>query len=63
METPLPNPLPRLFDEIDLNVIYASIEASIKSVRWNIDDPLDFERLVELRALQARIKGQLLGGK
>jgi len=50
------------FDEIDLIILAEALGERIKSVRWNTERP-DFEVLVNLRALQARIADQLNGGK
>ena len=50
------------FDEIDLNLIYDTICHKIRSAKWNLDDESEFEALVALKALQARILKELNGG-
>jgi hypothetical protein len=50
-------------DEIDLNLILDALGHKIRTTKWNVDDPSEFEALVQLKALQARIGESLDGGK
>ena len=49
------------FDEVDLNLIYDAIDHKIRTTQWNVDDESEFEALVALKELQARILKELNG--
>ena len=51
----------RVFDEVDLNLIYDTIGHKIRTAQWNVDDESEFEALVALKELQARILKELNG--
>ena len=50
------------FDEIDLNLILDALDHKIRTVQWKLDDRSEFEGLVALKALEARILKELNGG-
>lgn len=49
------------FDEIDLNLIYDAIGHKLRTSQWNLNDRSEFEALVALKALEARILKELDG--
>lgn len=50
------------FDEIDLNLIYDAIGHKLRTAQWNLSDQSEFEALVALKTLEARILKELNGG-
>ena len=51
----------QVFDEVDLNLIYDTVGHKIRTTQWNVDDESEFEALVALKELQARILKELNG--
>lgn len=49
------------FDETDLNVILMAISHKLETTKWNVNDEVDWEQLVVLKSIQARIERNLDG--
>ena len=50
------------FDEVDLNLVLDALGHKLRTAKWNLDDRSEFEALVALKALEARILKELNGG-
>ena len=49
------------FDEVDLNLVLDALGHKIRTTQWNVEDESEFEALIALKALQARILKELAG--
>lgn len=51
-----------IFDETDLNFLYAAVRHQIKTVNWNVSDEEDWVQLKALKELEDRI-GRAMDGE